>query len=80
MKERRDSNVTFVTTAVLKNLKWTDHIVSDYDGKQSFKCDICNHSCSQKYEMNTYVVSGHERNKAFKCEICDYRFSQKNGN
>ena len=70
MKVKSHSNVTFVTTYVLKR-------ASVHEEKKPFKCDICDYRCSYKGSMNRHVSSVHEEKKPFKCDICDYSFSQK---
>ena len=51
------------------------HFVSVHQGEKSFKCDICDYSCSQKSTMLHQFMKG---KKPLKCEICDYSCSQKN--
>ena len=48
--------------------------------KKSFKCDICDFSCSQYTNINRHVAFVHEGKKPFKCDTCDtcdYSCSQK---
>ena len=40
--------------------------------KKPFKCEICDHSCSLKANINIHVALVHERKKPFKCKFCDY--------
>ena len=46
---------------------------SVHEGKQPFKCNICDYCCSQKSD----VASVHEGKKPFKSGICKYSSSQK---
>ena len=62
-EEKRHSNETFVTTALLKMLKLNHissvhvgmkplkyiHVASVYKNKKPFKCNICDYTCSEKY-------------------------------
>ena len=44
--------------------------------KKLFKCEFCDHSCSEKGNMKRHISSIHVKKKSVKCEICDYGFSQ----
>ena len=48
------------------------HVESVHEGKKSFKCELCDYSCTRKDNMKTHVASVHEKKKPFKCEMCDY--------
>ena len=39
-------------------------VASAHEGKNTFKCDICDYSCSQKNDMNVHVASVHEGKKS----------------
>ena len=56
-------------------------IGSVHEGRKSFKCDICNYSCSDKTNLKRHSESvhvyTHEGKKQFKCDICDFRCSHK---
>ena len=77
MKRKSQSNVTFVTTAVLKRVTWKHMLNQFMKEKKSFKCDICDYSCSQKGTMKRHGVLVHEEKKRFKCNICDYACAKK---
>ena len=53
------------------------HVASVHEERKSFKCDICEYTCSQKSVMNRHVASVHTENKPFKCGVCDYKCSRK---
>ena len=63
MKEKRHSNVTFVTTASLERVTGIDMLHQFMKEKKPFKCDICDNRCSQKASMKSHVASVHEGNK-----------------
>ena len=44
-------------------------------GKNTFKCDICDYSYSEKRDMNRHIASVHEGQKPFNCDICEYKCS-----
>ena len=46
-------------------------------GKKSFRCEICDYSCSQKQDMKTHFESVHEGKKQFRCAICYNTFARK---
>ena len=87
MKERGNSNVNFVALTTnnewalcfnpwicyhnltLKNINW--HIMSAHMRNKPFKCEIYDHSFSQKENMHRHVASIH------KIKTCDHSFSQK---
>ena len=49
-------------------------MVCVYEGKKTFKCNICAASFAQKEKLKTHVTSVHEMKKPFKCNICDTSF------
>ena len=53
------------------------HIASVHEARNSFKCNMCDKSFSQKGNMYLHVETVHEGRKAFKCDICDQCYSQK---
>ena len=57
--------------------KLNKHIASVHEGKEPFKCNICNSSFTQKGQMNGHVALVHEGKKPFKCSICDTSFAEK---
>ena len=52
-------------------------MASIHEKKKSFKCEICDYSCSPKGHMKEHVAAIHERKKQFKCDTCDYSFYYK---
>ena len=52
-------------------------LASFHDGKKSFKCEICDYSCSLKPNFKRHVASVHGEKKPFKCDICEYSCSHK---
>ena len=52
--------------------------IASFRGKEnSFKCEICDLSCSHKDILKkSHVTSFHDRKKPFKCRICKYTFTQ----
>ena len=40
--------------------------------KKSFKCDICDYSCSFKPNLNIHIESVYEGKKPFQCDICNH--------
>ena len=57
--------------------KLNEHIASVHEGKEPFKCNICNSSFTQEGQMNGHVALVHEGKKPFKCSICDTSFAEK---
>ena len=66
------------------------HVVSNINGnfteanmesiqnrKQSYKCPICDHRCSQEGNLRKHIETVHEGKKPHKCSICDYSTSKK---
>ena len=46
-------------------------------GKKSFKCNICEYSCSEKSNMNKHIRAVHEGKGKSKCKICNKIFFSK---
>ena len=53
------------------------HIVSVHEGKQPFKCDICDANFTQKPNLKQPIESDDEGKKPFKCDMCDASFAFK---
>ena len=84
IREKDHLNVTFVTTAAPKKVicnhmlsKLKRHVESVHEENKSYKCVICDYSCSQKDYLKRHFESVHEGKKPFKCEICKYSCSKK---
>ena len=60
-------------TTVVKEEK----MVSVHEGKNAFKCEICEKIFSQKGNMNKHIALIHEGKNAFKCEMCEKAFLQR---
>ena len=48
-----------------------------HEKAKTFKCVICDYSCSLKANLKRHIESVHEERRTFKCDICDCRYSQK---
>jgi uncharacterized Zn-finger protein len=48
-----------------------------HEKAKTFKCVICDYSCSLKANLKRHIESVHEKAKTFKCVICDYSCSLK---
>ena len=48
---------------------------SVHEGKESFKCNVCDTAFSEKNKLNGHIESVHEGKKTFKCNQCDNTFS-----
>ena len=48
-----------------------------HEKAKTFKCVICEYSCSLKANLKRHIESVHEERRSFKCDICDCRYSQK---
>ena len=57
VKERSHSNVTFVATAVLKELYIKTHVALIHEGKKLFQCEIPMPVYSLRRYMNKHVAS-----------------------
>jgi len=44
---------------------------------KSFKCDICNYSCSYRSSLKTHVLAVHHKLRPYKCNDCEYVASTK---
>ena len=75
MKERRNSNATFVMQALDLNR----HVSSVHEGNKSSKCDICNNTFSTKSNLQIHLVSVHEGKKPFQCDVWSGTFQPKSG-
>ena len=53
------------------------HVKSVHERNNSFKCEICDYTCPQKWILKQHLESVHEGKKLFKCDICEYSCSQK---
>ena len=42
-----------------------------------FKCEFCDHRCSQNSKLIQHVASVHEGKKPFECRICESKFKSK---
>ena len=42
------------------------HIALVHEGKNPFKCELCNHTFFQKSNLNVHVASIHDGKKSFK--------------
>jgi predicted nucleic acid binding AN1-type Zn finger protein len=52
------------------------HIESVHEGKESFKCNVCDTAFSEKNKLNGHIESVHEGKKPFKCNDCGTAFSK----
>ena len=39
--------------------------------KETFKCEVCDYSCSQKDFMKTHMETAHVEKKVFECKVCE---------
>ena len=53
------------------------HIASVHEGKNPFKCNVCDTPFFHKANLKVHVESVHKGKKPFKCSECDALFSQK---
>ena len=53
------------------------HIKSVHEEKKSFKCNVCDYTCSQKHSLRRHTALVHERKKRFKCNGCDKAYYEK---
>ena len=58
-------------------MKMGTHILSAYEGKKMFGCEICGKSLTTKKTLAQHISTIHEGNKQFKCDTCDYSCSLK---
>ena len=65
MKERNNSNVTFVRLTLDKSVILKQHIATGNEGKKPFKCEFCNTNFGQKYHLNRHVTTVHEGKKPY---------------
>ena len=63
MKERSHSNLTFVTTFFLKMAVFKIQILSVHDSNKTFKCEICDYSCSYNGSLSKHFASVHNAKK-----------------
>ena len=47
------------------------------EGKETFKCELCEKIFPYKSNLKIHVESVHEKKKPFKCNICQYTFFNK---
>ena len=50
---------------------------SAHEGKEPFKCNVCNATFTEKGSLKQHASTIHERKKPFKCKICDAAFTHK---
>ena len=48
-----------------------------HEKAKTFKCVICDYSCSLKANLKRHIESVHEERRSFKCDICECRYSEK---
>ena len=53
------------------------HILEAHDGKQEWRCDVCNSVWKRKENLRAHVAQVHEKNKPFKCSFCGYGAARK---
>ena len=53
-----------------------NHVASVHEGRK-LKCNLCDHSFTEKGSLNRHIKASHEGMKPFKCNICDTSFAQK---
>ena len=58
-------------------VKETNKELNSNEDKKTFKCTICDYSCSHNHNLAKHIGAVHEGKKPFKCSICDYSCSQK---
>lgn len=59
---------------VSKRRKMSTRITSVHEGKEQYKCGICDPIFGQNFHLNRHVATVHEGNKQFKCSICNTYF------
>ena len=52
-------------------------IASLHEGKETYKCAICDYKFLTKHRLTIHITSVHEGKKPFNCSICDYNCSRK---
>ena len=91
MKKKSHSNVTFVTTSVLKMVTWLGRhlcmkkrshsnvtfVITDVRERVRWTNSLIQFKKEKTIAMNKHVASGYEGKKPFKCDICDYRYPVK---
>ena len=58
-----------------RSLKY--HIESVHEGKEPYKCNICNKGFSGEKNLKNHILTVHEDKKPFNCVICHLRFPSK---
>ena len=74
MNERSLWHVTFIEQVYSDKLN--NHIESNHEGKEPFKCNDCGVGFSLKGNLNRHIESVHEGKKLLKCNDCGTGFSQ----
>ena len=48
-----------------------------HEKAKTFKCVICDYSCSLKANLKRHIESVHEEKKPFQCTMCNYKCTEK---
>ena len=47
---------------------------TSYEGKEKFKCDVCDTNFGQRGNLKRHVATVHKGKKQYKCDICNTNF------
>ena len=77
MKEKSNSNVSFVMLNLQQNVAWRDTLQQFMKERIKIKCNICDVGFEGKGTLKKHVSTVHEGRKQFKCDICNIMFELK---